>query len=505
MSTVSSSPLKSQQRFCDEYSETDREALYDLMANPDSDVVRSLFGLMVRPGELTLVRHNEDSGGLYFLTGDPAVESSIGSVKIPGPSNIKHSGNRTQDDIKANGLVVMTLNMAGLAQESEYPRSIAKLPSDTYADRLASVGVQRQANLSKLLETIPDFDIIALSDFPDVDDYLEQLKRVGYMVINTNYMDPGTDRPLSDIETPYSIIQLVNCNRLGVPKSYEINLTPHFQRGNIAGQNGPANWRAYGNEHARSGTPVTDNIYVGSTQHLTLKFENGITATTSTLYINPASDYLGREATIQTSLTNHKHLAEANRGGELNFSIMSGDCNNYGPLGDLGKPVTKAPYVPAFPSTLARTMIPSFAFTGVNLPNLIELLAHHLTSSKLGYRIANLDGPDTKPTWVKGPLKFVLDIVFVPEASKAVVTVLSTSLSDHKMVSTQLLPGEPNSIGADNQTQAVKFQIYVDRLIERRAVAIGGLTALAILVTSGSIHKEIDPNLLSLVPNTTQK
>ncbi len=313
-----------------EYSKADCQLLYDLMANPDSDVVRSLFELMVRPGELTLVRHDEGTGGLYFLTGDPAAKNPIGSVKIPGQSNIKHSSARTEDDIKANGLVVMTLNMAGLAQESEYPRSIAKLPSDTYEDRLAAVGVQRQVNLSQLLETIQGYDIIALSDFPDVDDYFEQLKRAGYMAVSTNYMDPGTTRPLSDIETPYSIIQLVNCNRLGVPKFYEINLTPHFQRGNRADQNGPANWRAYGNEHARSGTPVTDNIFVGSTQHLTLKFENGSTVTTSTLYINPASDYFGREGTIQTSLTNHKHLAQSNRGDGLNFSIMSGDCNNYG-------------------------------------------------------------------------------------------------------------------------------------------------------------------------------
>ena len=354
------------------------------------------------------------------------------------------------------------------------------------------MGVQREANLSTLLETIQGYDIIALSDFPDVDHYFEQLKSSRYMVVSTNYMDPGTTRPLSDIETPYSIIQLVNCNRLGVPKSYEINLTPHFQRGNIADQNGPANWRAYGNEHARSGTPVTDNIYVGSTQHLTLKFENGITATTSTLYINPASNYSGREATIQTSLASHKYLAEVSRVGKLNFSIMGGDCNIYGPLGDLGKPITKTPYVPAFPLALFRTIIPSFAFTGVNLPNLIELLAHHRTSSKLDYRIANLDGPDTQPTLIKGPLRFALDAIFVPKTSKATVTVIPTSLSDHKMVSTQLLSDEPNLSVLNNQTQEVKFQIYVDELIERRAAVIGGLTALAILVTKGSIHKEID-------------
>ncbi|MBC7406259.1 MAG: hypothetical protein H7230_02195 [Candidatus Parcubacteria bacterium] len=290
-----------------------------------------------------------------------------------------------------------------------------------------------------------------------------------------------------------------------MPKSYEINLTPHFQRGNIADQNGPANWRAYGNEHARSGTPVTDNIYVGSTQHLTLRFENGSTVTTSTLYINPASDYFGRVATIQTSLTNHKYLAQANRGDGLNFSIMSGDCNNYGPLGDLGKPVTKVPYVPAFPSTLFRTIIPSFAFTGVNLPNLIELLAHHRTSSKLDYRIANLDGPDTQPTLVKGSLKFVLDIVFVPKGSQATVTVVPTSLSDHKIVSTQLLPDGPDSRGADNQTQAVKFQIYVDGLIKRRAAAIGGLTALAILVIGGFLYKNIYKDVPFPPPYPTQE
>ncbi|MBC7406261.1 MAG: hypothetical protein H7230_02205 [Candidatus Parcubacteria bacterium] len=82
MSIVSLIPLEFQQRFCDEYSEADGNELYNLMANPDSDVVRSLFGLMVRPGELTLVRHDEGTGGLYFLTGDPAVENPIGPSKF---------------------------------------------------------------------------------------------------------------------------------------------------------------------------------------------------------------------------------------------------------------------------------------------------------------------------------------------------------------------------------------------------------------------------------------
>ncbi len=197
------------------------------------------------------VRQDEDSGGLYFLTGEPAVESPIGSVKIPEPSDIDHSCNRIEGDIKENDLRIMTLNTAGLGYGTGYPRSIAKLPADTYAYRLAAVGVQRQVNLDKLLETIKNYDIITLSDFPDIVDYLEQLKRAGYMVVNTNYMDPGVNRPLSNIETSYSNIQLVNCNRLGVPKSYEISLTPHYQSGNIADQNGPADWGAYGGEHRK--------------------------------------------------------------------------------------------------------------------------------------------------------------------------------------------------------------------------------------------------------------
>lgn len=98
--------------------------------------------------------------------------------------------------------------MAGLAQESEYPRSIAKLPSDTYEDRLAAVGVQRHTNLSQLLERIQGYDIIALSDFPEVDDHLEQLKSAGYMVVSTNYMDPGTNRPLIILRRPTALSNL---------------------------------------------------------------------------------------------------------------------------------------------------------------------------------------------------------------------------------------------------------------------------------------------------------
>lgn len=147
---------------------------------------------------------------------------------------------------------------------------------------------------------------------------------------------------------------------------------------------------------------------------MSLTFKDGTTSTTSALYINPASDYLGREATIQTSLTNHKHLAEANRGGGLNFSMMGGDCNCYGPLGDLGERDKNFPYIPAFPWTLARTIIPSFFLTGVNLPNLRELLAHQQLSSKLGHRVANLVGQDTQSTLEKGPLSFLLDPIFCP-------------------------------------------------------------------------------------------
>ena len=118
---------------------------------------------MAKPGELTPVRHNEDSGELYFLTADSVAKNPIGSVKIPRPSDIDDSTQRTQEDIKEDGLRIMTLNTAGLGYGTGYPRSIAKLPPDTYAYRLAAVGVQRQVNLDKLLETIKNYDIITLS------------------------------------------------------------------------------------------------------------------------------------------------------------------------------------------------------------------------------------------------------------------------------------------------------------------------------------------------------
>lgn len=97
-----------------EYSKADRQLLYDLIAKPDCRLTGSLFKLMVRPGDLMLVKHNKDSGELYFLTGDPAVENPIGSVKILGPSDIDNSNKRTEGDVEANGLVVMTLNRLDL-------------------------------------------------------------------------------------------------------------------------------------------------------------------------------------------------------------------------------------------------------------------------------------------------------------------------------------------------------------------------------------------------------
>lgn len=84
------------------------------------------------------------------------------------------------------------------------------------------------------------------------------------------------------------------------------------------------------------------------------------------------------------------------------------------------------------------------------------------------------------------------------------VKVDQTPLSDHGIVSTQLLPDEPNSIGADNQTQAVNFQIYVDRLIERRTRVIAILAAVA-LATGFSFYNKTTPNLLVPPPNSTQE
>ena len=126
MSTELSSTREPRSRFSDKYLPPDREALYELMANPDSLFTHSLFKLMAKPGELTPVRHNEDSGELYFLTADSVAKNPIGSVKIPRPSDIDDSTQRTQEDIKEDGLRIMTLNTAGLGYGTGYPRSIAK-------------------------------------------------------------------------------------------------------------------------------------------------------------------------------------------------------------------------------------------------------------------------------------------------------------------------------------------------------------------------------------------
>ncbi len=50
MSTELSSTREPRSRFSNQYSSADRDALDELMKNPDSLFTRSLFKLMVRPG-----------------------------------------------------------------------------------------------------------------------------------------------------------------------------------------------------------------------------------------------------------------------------------------------------------------------------------------------------------------------------------------------------------------------------------------------------------------------
>lgn len=513
------------------YREKIRPAIRQIFENPAYSITKALNYFIKHPGDLISLEkspnQDQDDIGMnlkneFIPTGISLVPESIDSISI-----------RSTADIIQNGIRAVTINTAGLGFSKElnkggYLRGILNAEVKDKNQKMQEILGVIEENWRKLLDTIHAYDVITLNDFPNDPAKLRQLQDHGFKVTAQTYMT-HREGHLRETETyDAATVELINCNRLGIPTESEIYVTPHFQNGDTAKTNGYANWDAFGSDHNADSVrnSVTASLFAGQTvQTKTVFPEHGLTLVLGSYYYNPAGDPAGRKKTTETSIRNQNIILRETNTAHV-VAVMQGDLNPYGV--DMSRRVLGQ--LPSFPFGLALAL-PNRLLSGENLPNQAEILFHHEQAGLLSWEtnshnsttgFANTMPKKPLPILSKIPEKYIqgvqyifygVDVVFTPKFQiVAKSEYVEVDFTDHLLSETTIQPALTSSINQeklpDKSRSKSEFRQHVQDLEgtrDRNAILSLALI-LAFAVGSGySVNKMLSKPSSPVDLNTTPK